>query len=138
MGGYARAVLIGVLVAAAMLLVSFAVTEDVPPEQRADQDAVSEAVALLAPTLTDGECPAVDRAAAIQRVRVARALVERVKADPAVMIDDPSGTGTQIPMSDVPNLIADEIDGCLFVVDTPGPGWARIVKLLRAAEPEAP
>lgn len=138
MGGYARAVLVGVLIAGVMLLVSFAVTEDVPVEERADQDAVSEAVALLAPTLTDGECPAVDRAAAVKRVQVARALVTRVQADPTVMVDDPSGTGTQIPMSEVPALIADEIEGCLFVVDAPGPGWARIVTLLRDAQPPAP
>lgn len=138
MGGYARAVLVGVLIAAAMLLVSFAVTDDVPPELRADQDAVSEAVELLAPTLADGECPAVDRAAAVRRVRVARALVTRVQADPTVLVDDPSGTGTQIPMAEVPGLIADEIEGCLFVVDAPGPGWARIVTLLRSAEPPTP
>lgn len=134
MRAYLIAILVGLAATGVMLGVSFAITEETPgPVTTTEQagSSVSPAVAQLAPTLSGGECPAVDRAAPDDAVDLARALVAEAEANPDAQVPSPDESGVDISLGEVPGILADEVAECLLQVDSPGPGWEEILAILR-------
>ncbi len=129
------AVVAGVVVMLAVLGVSFAVT-DAPPEAvdegNVEVPFVDRVVALIAPTLTGGDCPDVTRPAPRRAIDATDRLVLRVRRTPEAEVPSPDGSGVDIPLSDVPSILADEVDGCILQAPGPaGEGWEAITRRLR-------
>lgn len=126
-----RAVVIGVATVAVMVAVAFLITTSVPAVDVANQQAVSHAVDLLAPALNGGDCPDMAQPASAEAGAAARDLVRRATLTPARTVPDPSGTGIDVPLAEVPGVLADEVESCLIVADAPGRGWQAILTALR-------
>lgn len=131
MSGYLRAVGIGVLVLAAMIGVAFAITDSVPAVDVENRAAVARAVDVLAPALSGQDCPDMSRPASAEAVSAARDLARRAVRTPNRTVPDPTGTGIDTPMSEVPGVVADEVESCLLAATSPGRGWQSVLTILR-------
>jgi hypothetical protein len=92
---------------------------------------VERAVELIAPTLSGGDCPDVAAAAPRAAVDAADRLVFRARRNPDAEVPSPDGSGVDIPLSEVPAILADEVDGCILQAESTGTGWERIASTLR-------
>lgn len=93
--------------------------------------AAETAARVLAPTLAGGDCPDVGRPPTGPERAAERDLVTAAREAPDEPVPDPRDPDAEMPLGEVPPLIAAEIESCLRRTDTPSPSWGRLAGRLR-------
>lgn len=129
------AVVVGAVLALLLLGVSELISDERPPVDLGTgitAGTLESDIATLAPTLGGGDCPDMARPPGADQRDAVTSIRSIVREDPGWLVDSPDGTGVQIEVSEVPGVVADEIDGCVLQATRADARWTRLSKDLRA------